>query len=463
MKDPDTTTVPPEYVPKLPSVALALLLVTACGLLAREPELRLAVPLLVGVTALMAIILAGTLYLGERGSVGWPPAVILGVALLLRLMFLFSPPQLSDDIYRYLWDGGNLLRGTNPYAAPPAVVTPPADLAAVHKLVNHGQYVTIYPPAAQLVFAAGAALGGSAVGLKGLLVALDLGLCGLMMVLLRRLELPVWRSVLYAWNPLPVLEIAGSGHVDGAGLALVMGAFCLVFLDRHEDAEDKGKWRAFSAGVLMAAAGLVKLFPFLLVPVLLLLVRRNSRPIFAAGFGAALALLALPFMPHYLNSMASLEAYARNWEFAGFAFSFLRRVTGSGTTARVLLSGCFLLIVLAVYGRLAQHVRREQDLAARRRTAMQTCYVVALALLLTTPTLHPWYALCLAAFLPFGAGPGGLLLCWAVLLAYQVQIPYFILGQWIENPYVTAAIFWAPVTAGVAARLFSASEGQRTP
>jgi hypothetical protein len=78
---------------------------------------------------------------------------------------------------------------------------------------------------------------------------------------------------------------------------------------------------------------------------------------------------------------------------------------------------------------------------------LEAGYAIAMALLLLTPTLQPWYALCLAAFLPFCAGPAGLVLCWAVLLTYRVQIPYFILGQWIENPQVTAAVFLAPVTA----------------
>jgi hypothetical protein len=80
---------------------------------------------------------------------------------------------------------------------------------------------------------------------------------------------------------------------------------------------------------------------------------------------------------------------------------------------------------------------------------MEACYAITMALLLLTPTLHPWYALCLAVFLPFCPGPAGVVLCWSVFLTYQVQISYFILGQWIENSQVTAAVFLAPVTAFV--------------
>jgi hypothetical protein len=78
-----------------------------------------------------------------------------------------------------------------------------------------------------------------------------------------------------------------------------------------------------------------------------------------------------------------------------------------------------------------------------------------MAFLLFTPTLQPWYALTLAVFLPFCAGPAGMVLCWAVFLTNQVQIPYFILEQWLEDPYVTAAVFLAPVTAWLLCKVFS--------
>jgi hypothetical protein len=433
------------------AVLLALAMFLLYGLLAREAELRLAVPLLVGVTAAITVLLACAFCLGERGRISWPPLAILVVALLLRLMFLFAPPQLSDDIYRYLWDGSTTLGGHNPYAAAPASVTPPPKLAAIHGRINHPRYVTIYPPAAQVVFAAGATPGGTITGLKALLVLLDMGLCALLVVLLRRLELPLWRAVLYAWNPLPVLEIAGSGHVDGAGLTLLMGAICLLAAGQRAVVR---RWPFLLSGALLAAAGLVKLFPFVLAPLLLLLVPKGRQSWFAAGFAASLAVLIVPFLPHLTNMFTSLEVYARNWEFAGFAFTTLRALTGSGTIARLILSAAFLFTVAAILRRFARTSNYSRSPAGHACQMLNACYATAMALLLLTPTLQPWYALCLAVFLPFSAGPAGLILCWVVFLTYQVQIPYFILGQWHENPLVTAAVFVAPVSAWGLAWLF---------
>lgn len=435
---------------------LLFTLISSSAILALQPELRLAVPLLVGVTATMTLLLAGLLYFGERCKITMSSATILTVALLLRLMFLFNPPQLSDDINRYLWDGCTLLHGSNPYAAAPSATTVQPALAAIHSRINHPEFVTIYPPAAQVVFAGGAALGGTITGLKFLLVLLDMGLCALLMALLRRLEMPVWRAAIYAWNPLPVLEIAGSGHVDGAGLTMLTGALCLLVAGRERTVK---RWHCLLSGALLAAAGLVKLFPFILAPLLFLLVPARQRHSFITGFAASLALLMAPFLPHLANMADSLDTYARNWEFAGFAFTTLRSLTGSGATARLILSTAFLLAVTAILLRFARSINRSGSPFSTARQALAACHATTMALLLLTPTLQPWYALSLALFLPFCAGPAGLILCWVVFLTYQVQIPYYILGQWNENPLVTAAVFLAPVTAWLLARLFYASGG----
>lgn len=438
-----------------PACVLAAVIVTAFAILSAEAELRLAIPLLTGITAIVTAALAAALYAGERNVVAWSPGFIMSVALLLRLLFLSASPQLSDDIYRYLWDGSSLLHGINPYTAAPSAITPPLELEAIHSRINHPQYFTIYPPAAQLVFAVGATLGGTITGLKIILVLFDLVLCGLLIAMLKRLELPVCHAALYAWNPLPVLEIAGSGHVDGAGLTMLMGAFYLLLKERKNAGTDIPRRMPFLlSGALLACAGLVKLFPFVLAPVLFLLIPTGRRTHFAAGFLGALAALLLPFLPQLINMTSSLDVYARNWEFAGFAFNTLRAVTGSGTTARLLLSSGFLLFAVIFIFRLAGSIKRMATQVDKERRALAACYAIAIALLMLTPTLQPWYALCLAVFLPFCAGPAGLVLCWAVFLTYQVQTTFFITGKWIENPYVTAAVFLAPSAAFAMGVLF---------
>jgi hypothetical protein len=441
---------------KIIKTVVFLFITGACTLLALQPELRLAVPLLIGSTAAMAIISVTTVYLSQQRKIVWSASFIMATALLLRVMFVTAEPQLSDDIYRYIWDGSNILQGVNPYSAAPSAVKPSGGTAAIHSHINHPQYITIYPPGAQIFFAAGAAAGSSTTGFKTLLVLLDLSLCWILIMLLKKLEMPIYLALLYAWNPLPVLEIAASGHIDGAGLLMLGCSIYLIITTRlSKSGTGHNRLTILLAGVLLASAGLVKLFPFVFAPLLFLLVPCGSRRYFSAGFAAALTLLIVPFLPQLTNMFSSLDTYARNWEFAGFAFSTLRRLTGSGLTARIILAGAFLLTVSVILLRFARSIKQCETPLQEATECLKACYSVTMALLMLTPTLQPWYALTLALFLPFCAGSAGLVLCWVVFLTYQVQIPYFILGQWLENPLVTAAVFMAPVTAYILSRLFS--------
>lgn len=405
--------------------------------LSLQPDLRLAVPLLVGVSAVIVIVLACILLRGERGGITWSPVFILFVALTLRLLFVAGHPTLSDDIHRYVWDGLNVLGGTNPYAFAPSAALPTPGSQGLLEAVNHPDLVTIYPPTAQFIFAAGASFGGIT-GLKAFLVLLDLLLCFVILHLLVRLDLPPWRAVLYAWNPLPVLEIASSGHIDGAAALFIFAAIFLLLRLRDEPFSP---FRTAAAGGFFAASVLVKLFPLVFLPAFFFLCLGAVR-YFLAGFCLIAAGLILPFMPEIGNALATLDVYLRNWEFAGFAFRILRDLT-SGPTARIVLGSIFLATAALIYAR-----------AARRRSAISAVvamYGVALAFLILTTTLHPWYALYLAALLPFVAGVSGLVLCWSVLLAYQVLIPYAILGQWSEQGWVAAVIFLAPALAWLTA------------
>jgi hypothetical protein len=276
---------------------------------------------------------------------------------------------------------------------------------------------------------------------------IDIGLCALILLILKRLEVPVWKSVLYAWNPLPILEIAGSGHVDGAGMALVLAALYLLIYRKNKTRSTSPCWPFLLSGGLLACAGLVKLLPFVFAPLFILLVPSGKRRYFIAGCIGTAVLLVTPFLPDLIHITSSLNSYANNWEFAGFAFTVLRDVTGSGARARLLLSATFLLIVSVTTYCLAQRMKQTEFSESKALQTVKACYIIAGAFLLLTPTLQPWYALTLAAFLPFCAGPAGLVLCWAVFLTYQVQIHYYISGHWLESPQVTAAVFLAPVMA----------------
>ncbi|HZH90937.1 MAG TPA: glycosyltransferase 87 family protein, partial [Pyrinomonadaceae bacterium] len=233
---------------------------------------------------------------GERRST---LLLVVVFAAAFRLSVLFAPPFLSDDIYRYVWDGRVQAAGVNPFRHVPA-----ADAlrflrdAEIYPNINRRDYApTIYPPLAQMIFFLTTRVSESIVWMKAVMVLFEAaGLCALV-ALLASFKLPRGRVLLAAWHPLAVWEIAGSGHLD----ALVICFIALALLARRRERENL-------TGALLAAAALVKLFPLLLLPAFY---RRRSwrMPLafcvtFAAGYLPYLSVGArrvLGFLPGYAN------------------------------------------------------------------------------------------------------------------------------------------------------------------
>ncbi|MFH1153855.1 MAG: glycosyltransferase 87 family protein [Pseudomonadota bacterium] len=403
--------------------------------LAAVPDLSRSVALLVGLSGAIVILLALGQYLAGKGEGDWSPAIIIVVALLVRLLFIPEPPVLSDDLYRYIFDGLVTLQGGNPYsAAPDGAELLTREAASILPMINHAHLVTIYPPAAQLLFAAGAAAGkliGPVPGMKLVFAGLDVGSCILILVLLRQLGLPCSRGILYAWNPLPVLEIAGSGHVDGAALLFILAA--LVLATRPGT--------GIAAGLFMGLAVLTKWVPLMIVPFWLLLVSGTRQRAAALGaFAVTGVLLAALFWPNLVNAWITLGQYLRNWEFSGFLFRGLRYVAGSGETARILLAALFTAVTGALF---VGRVRRPPETAA----LFGCMAVVAGAYLVLSPTVYPWYALYLAVFLPFVRNPACLVFTWSVLFSYRILLVRHLTGLWVEDDVTPLLIVAAPCAA----------------
>lgn len=183
--------------------------------------------------------------------------IVLGVAALMRLVFLPAPPLLSTDIYRYVWDGRVQAAGINPYRYVPAdpALAPLRD-AEIYPRINRADYArTIYPPMAQVVFAAVGRVSGSVMGMKAAMLAFEgMAILALLQVL-RLLGLPRERILIYAWNPLPLWSFACDGHVD----ALSVGFVGLALLART-------RRRGGLAGALLALATLSKFLPMVIAP-----------------------------------------------------------------------------------------------------------------------------------------------------------------------------------------------------
>ena len=175
--------------------------------------------------------------------------IILGSAILMRIPFLLSEPNLSTDLYRYIWDGRVQAHGINPFRYVPAA----PELAAlrdraIYPNINRADYApTIYPPAGQMLFFLTTRISESVLAMKLSMLAFEaLGLACLIDIL-RRLELPTQRIAAAAWHPLALWEIAGNAHIDAAMTgAMLFGVW--LYLTKH----------AIAGAIVVAAATLMK-------------------------------------------------------------------------------------------------------------------------------------------------------------------------------------------------------------
>src|SRR5215813_13902420 len=200
--------------------------------------------------------------------------LIVAWALIFRLSVLWvTPGFLSDDIYRYVWDGLVQQAGINPYHYPPEA--PELGFlrdATIFPMINRKRALTLYPPGAQLFFRLQAWLWpGHLVAMKAMILLADVGSIALLLLLLKQLELPRSNILLYAWHPLVIVELGISGHLDGLMLPFVLLAFLCMM---HK--------RSWLVGVSLAIATLIKLYPAIQLPALY---RKGGWPMPLAFFG----------------------------------------------------------------------------------------------------------------------------------------------------------------------------------
>ncbi len=187
-------------------------------------------------------------------------AAIFGFALLFNVALLPARPGLSDDMYRYIWDGRVQASGINPYRYPSNAFAL-RDLRddAIWRRMNRIDAVTIYPPGAQAVFAVlWRLVGDSVIGFKAFMALCALIAGWLLVGLLRTFGERPERVLIFLWSPLVIFEVAESGHVDALCLPLILGAM----LSRATMPGDRVSVRREALiGFLLGTATLVKLYP----------------------------------------------------------------------------------------------------------------------------------------------------------------------------------------------------------
>lgn len=326
-------------------------------------------------------------------------AWILFVGVTLRVVMMWSVPGLEYDHYRYMWDGAVLAKGISPFRYSPLQVSkggrevPPRlrelarESGEVLSRVSFPHLRTIYPPVAQTAFAAAYLIKPwSLCGLRLILMIFDVATLALLLIALKDLRLSPLQVAVYWWNPLVILELYNSPHLDIIALAPAVGAVLLA-----------GRKRYMFACVVLALAVGVKVWPIVLFPVIAWPLRKDLRRLLSAlgVFGCMCAFLFLPVVTSGLDSSSGFVAYGQQWEMndslyrfvlvgiKAFLTFFFSDTTSAQTIARSVVIGilCIWTFKVVVTGRDSTYVLWRQSL------------LIVAALFLLSPTGFPWYFL----------------------------------------------------------------------
>ena len=315
----------------------------------------------------------------------------VGVAVACRLPLMVGPVNYDSDMIRYVYDGRVQRFGYNPYAVVPS---DPA-LAHTHTVdtvrMPSRNARTPYPPAAQLFFRLMVTIWESARVMKSVLTLLDIATIFIVLQCLRVTGRSEWLFLGYAWNPLVILEIAHSGHIDGLGVFWI--ALCAYWMARR---------RTALGAIAYTLAVATKLLPIVLAP--LFIGRVKMRDI-AIG-GGALLVLYLPFMTAGVVPIGAVPNVVEHIRFNSPIFRPLAwAVTPTGAAAFALLAGLGA----------AARARRTLDMDDPAGWAWPMAITLACA-----PVIYPWYLLFFTPFLLTASTFPLSVWTWTVLPVYLV-------------------------------------------
>lgn len=335
------------------------------------------------------------------------------LGIVLRALLILSTPILSDDFYRFLWDGFLTTQGINPFEFKPSELAPMFSnnefANSLYNGMNSPEYYSIYPPVNQWIFYLAALpnnIFSGIVIMRLIIIGFEITTYFTIKEILKRYKFNSSRINLYWLNPIVILELTGNLHAEGILLCfLLSGLFTLT------------KLKDLQGGLLLALSFCSKLFSLMVLPLLLLKGGIHRWQKLLLGFIPLVVFSFLPFLnfdniPHLLES---LTLYFKTFEFNGSIFNIVKwfgfKIKGYDViqTAGPILSLISGLIILFISWRFRYR---------NRKVIFTGITLIISTYFLFSPIVHPWYliipmalgiftnlrfpmAWCIAAFLSY--------------------------------------------------------------
>lgn len=394
--------------------------------------------------------------------------LILVMGLVQKGVMLFQDPSLSDDIYRYLWEGRVIINGFNPFVLAPDSPELEHLRDPIWRGVNHKEIPAIYPPTMQGLFVFVASLGGTFMAIKALFVLFDLATALILMKLLRGRKKAGGLILLYFWHPLLVLEVAGQGHFEPVPVALMLLAFAALAASKTR-LSSIALW--FSIGA--------KYLPVVFLPTILYENWRRKLKWSHALYGPVL--LALAFYPFVEPGWTSaLSSYGTRWRFndsgfwlidiglmkTGISPWFCRSILplfkdpqgqDFGKNLTYLLFPAKLVVVGLIGSLLLFQLWK-------KRPVIESAAAFFALFFFLSPVVHPWYLIWLLPLIPLVPRISWLYLTLVIPLSYEILLRFDGSGEtWVENPKYKLMIYLPFVLLFLGESLHSWRQGPQQP
>ncbi len=315
--------------------------------------------------------------------------------IIFRLVFILSVPTLSDDIFRFLWDGRMIANGINPFEFLPEEVLNryPGLNDELYQLLNSQGRPTIYPPISQFIFWISSLFSSndimtSIVVMRSILLIVEVGTILLILRLLKSYGISKSSALLYWLNPLVILEISGNLHYEGLMVFFLLLAISLLLIKR-----------SLLSAIAWALAVGTKLLPLMILPIFIRRLGFKKFILFAAVITVATIAVFAPLLSvSFYNGLSdAISLYFVKFEFNASIYYLLRELgfykNGWNMIAiigpRLALTSALLILGYAWY---------ESKRPVRITEAIIWIFLIYLLLAMI---VHPWYIITIVAFSVF--------------------------------------------------------------
>lgn len=313
--------------------------------------------------------------------------IILGV--FFRMLFLSSIPMLSDDFYRFIWDGRLWFNGINPFAELPVYYMDHPEIAphginyGLFNLLNSPTHYTVYPPVPQIInwlaaWIASDSVRASTIIMRSAHILAETGTLMLLPKVLKGINFDEKNIAWYALNPLIIIELTGNLHHEA-----LMIFFLVLFIAQWQ------KQHTMQAAFALAMSIASKLLPLVFLPYIIFKLKGKSRFRFFIVFSISLLIAFAPLIDaSFMKGMEnSLLLYYQKFEFNAGIYYVFREIgywiKGYNTIA-------FIGKVFAYF--VAASILIISFIAYKRNWKLTVVFLWISALFaLFSLILHPWY------------------------------------------------------------------------